>query len=127
MAILLLLGRILYGGFFIISGYKHFANHAMLTGYTKSKGLPNAGMLVYLSGLFLLLGGLGVVLGVEVIYSLTLIIIFLFIVSIKMHAYWIVSDPNQKMMEAVQFKKNIALLGAALMLIATYQSWTYSF
>jgi hypothetical protein len=61
--ILLLLGRILFGGFFVFNGLNHLFKHGAITGYAASKNVPQAGLAVTLSGLMILFGGLGVLLG----------------------------------------------------------------
>jgi putative oxidoreductase len=43
-----------------------------------------------------------------------------------MHGFWNVTDPNMKMMEMIQFMKDIALMGSALLLLAVPQPWPYS-
>jgi uncharacterized membrane protein YphA (DoxX/SURF4 family) len=73
-----------------------------------------------------MLGGLGIVLGVSPEASLTLLLIFLVPVSFKMHAFWNETDPNARMMERVQFMKNMALIGALLMLYAIPVPWAYN-
>ena len=40
MEIVLLVGRILFGGFFIMSGLNHFQNLGMMSGYAESKNVP---------------------------------------------------------------------------------------
>ena len=123
----LLIGRILYGGFFVMSGYNHFKNVGMLAGYAGSKGVPSPKLAVLASGALIIAGGLGVMTGRFIIYSLWAIIIFLIPVTFMMHQFWKVSDPNMKMMETVNFKKNLALLGAALMLMSLATPWAYTF
>lgn len=118
MLYLFLLGRILLGGYFIMSGWGHFQHHSMLTGYAQSKGVMMPGAMVWLSGAMMLLGGLGILLGVYIQLSVLLIAAFLIVVSFKMHQYWKVTDQMAKMGESVNFKKNMALLGAVLMLLA---------
>ena len=58
MEFLFLLGRVLLGGYFLINAYNHFKNHTSLTGYAQSKGVPMAGVAVYVTGAMLGLGGL---------------------------------------------------------------------
>jgi len=74
----------------------------------------------------ILLGGLGVVLGIYIKLSVALIAVFLFFVSLKMHNFWSVADPMQKVSEMVNFTKNMALFGASLTLLAVPQPWVYS-
>ena len=77
-------------------------------------------------GVLLLLGGLGVVFGIAPEASLALLIIFLVPVSFKMHPFWKEADPNAKMMDKIQFMKNMALVGALLMLYAIPVPWVYN-
>lgn len=126
MDILFLIGRIVFGGYFIISGINHFTKHEMMVGYSESKGVKGAGFWVYVSGFVILLGGLGVLLGVYIGLSVLLLVIFLLAVSFKMHAFWAVTDPMMKMPEMVNFMKNMALVGAALMILGIPTPWSFS-
>jgi uncharacterized membrane protein YphA (DoxX/SURF4 family) len=123
MTYLFVIGRILLGGYFLMSGYNHFKNIKMLSGYAGSKGVPLPNTAVFITGLMLTLGGAGIFLGVWVRVAILLLSIFLVGVSFKMHDYWNIQDPMQKMTQEVNFKKNIALLGAVLMLLAITVPW----
>lgn len=101
-------------------GLNHFGNHKMLTGYASSKKVPMPGAAVYLSGILIFLGGAGIISGWYPIISLALIISFLLPVSFIIHSYWKNSDPASKMADMTHFFKNMALIGAALMLIASF-------
>lgn len=117
MMYLFYLGRILFGGFFLYSGYNHFANLSSMSQYAASKGVPVPKVAVSLTGLLIILGGLWIVTGVYVGVGVAEIVTFLLLVSFKMHDFWNETDPMQKMMQRTQFFKNMALLGAALMLL----------
>lgn len=123
---MLLVGRLLFGGYFVYSGLGHLQGLKMLSGYVASKGVPSPSLLVVLSGLQLLLGGLSVIFGLYPTWGLTAIAIFLVIVTPVMHRYWQLTDPMQRMGELVNFTKNLALLGAALALMAVSQPWPWS-
>lgn len=125
MSILFLIGRILFGGYFVMSGLNHFMKLGMLTGYTSSKGVPSPKLAVMVTGLLLLAGGLGMLLGVYTQWAVLALVLFFIPVSFKMHNFWTVSDPQAKMMEMVHFMKNMGLLGAALMTLAI-TDWPYS-
>jgi len=126
MMYLFLLGRVLLGGYFIMSGMNHFLNLGMLTGYAQSKGVSMPRDMVLLTGLMMTLGGLGVLLGIYIEFSVLLLSIFLVAVTFVMHRYWEISDPMAKMGEMVNFKKNLGLLGAVLMLLAIPTPWVLS-
>jgi uncharacterized membrane protein YphA (DoxX/SURF4 family) len=126
MEYLFLLGRVLFGGYFVLNGFNHFKNVGALTGYAQSKGVPMAKWGVLISGAMIFLGGLGVLLGYRIPCSVFLISVFLVLVTFKMHAFWNISDPMMRMGEEVNFKKNLALLGATLMLLAIPTPWVLS-
>ncbi|OGI82564.1 DoxX family protein [Candidatus Nomurabacteria bacterium RIFCSPLOWO2_02_FULL_44_12] len=126
MIYIFLLGRVLLGGYFIMNGYNHIKNLTMLTGYAQSKGVPMPKLAVFFTGLLLLLGGAGVLLGVYVECAVLFLSIFLVGVTFQMHQYWKVSDPMQRMGERVNFYKNLGLLGGVLMLLAIPTPWAMS-
>ncbi len=126
MEILFLVGRVLFGGYFLMNGANHFLKNAMLAGYATSKGVPFARVAVYGTGLMLLGGGLGIFLGLYVQWAVLLLVVFLVVVSFKIHNFWVVADPNMKMMDMTHFLKNMALAGAALMLLAIPEPWYLS-
>ncbi len=113
-----MVGRVLVGAYFILSGIKHFTGLAGMTGYAKSKGMMMPRESVIITGLMMLVGGLGVLLWVRVEMSLWLLIAFLVLSSFLMHRYWSVSEPMARMGEEINFKKNLALAGALLMVLA---------
>ena len=126
MDILFLVGRIIFGGYFLYSGFGHFKNSAMMAGYAGSKGVPSPKLAVIGSGVLIFLGGLGVILGIYPRISLGLIALFLLFVTLKMHDYWKETDPMAKMGSRINFLKNLALLGASLMLMALPAVWVLS-
>jgi uncharacterized membrane protein YphA (DoxX/SURF4 family) len=126
MIYVFVLGRILVGGYFIMSGYNHFKNLKMLTGYAASKGVPMAREAVLLTGLMLVLGGLGILLWVSVSFSILVLGIFLLVTTFQMHQFWKVADPMARMGEEINFKKNLAILGALLLVLAIYNMSYYA-
>lgn len=112
-----LLGRIIFGAYFIYSGFNHFKNEKNMTMYAKGKGVPSPRLAVLVGGAMLILGGLGFVLDMNVQISALILLIFLVPTTFMMHAFWKVSDPMHKMGETVNFTKNLALIGALLMMV----------
>jgi putative oxidoreductase len=117
-AFVLYLGRILFGGYFIMSGYNHLAHLSMMAGYTQSKGVPTPKPAVVITGVLLLIGGVSVLLNFYPVVGLIALIVFLVPVTFLMHAFWKVQDQMAKMGERVNFFKNLALLGGILILLA---------
>ena len=126
MEILFLLGRVLFGGFFIVSGIRHFQHLDMMAGFTASKGFPAAKPAVIVSGLLIIFGGLSILLGVRPTWGVALVSLFLIPVTLVMHQYWKHTDPMMRINDQVNFMKNVAMLGAAWMLVLVPQPWPMS-
>jgi uncharacterized membrane protein YphA (DoxX/SURF4 family) len=119
----LLFGRAIFGGFFLFNGINHFLNREMMKGYSASKGVPYPEAAVLGSGTMLVLGGLSLLAGVRPKLGTSLIGAFLLGVTPKMHDFWNVEDPQQRMNEQIHFSKNAALLGGALIAAAVPEPW----
>lgn len=126
MSYLFLAGRVLYGGFFLLAGIDHFRHVSMMTPYAASKRIPAPRLGVLGSGSLIILGGLSVILGVRPTWGVVCLTLFLLPTSFLMHNYWAATDPSARMMDATNFKKNIALLGAAWMFLLIPQPWPWS-
>ena len=77
---------------------------------------PCATLLVPLSGVIALLGGLSILLGYKAKIGGWLIVIFLVPVTLMMHNFWAETDPMMAMTQQIMFMKNVSMLGAALMI-----------
>ena len=126
MDILFLLGRVLFGGFFVFSGIRHFQNLDMMAGFTGAKGVPSPRLAVMFSGVLIIAGGLSVLLGVRPPIGVALITAFLVPVTVLMHQFWTHADPMMRINDQVNFEKNVALLGAAWMLLLVPEPWPMS-
>lgn len=124
--VLFLLGRLLLGGFFVMTAVNHFTQREAMVGYAQMKGVPLAGLAVSATGLLLLAGGLSVITGILPAVGLALLALFLLGVTPKMHDFWAQSDPQARTTEQVMFLKNTALLGAVLALYVAGTSWPLS-
>lgn len=109
-----------------MNGYRHFKHLDAMTGYAQSKGAPMPKQSVMVTGVMMLLGGLGILLGVWVKVAILLLVLFLVGTLAKMHTFWTVTDPMAKMAEEIQFYKNAALIGALLMLLSLPTPWMMS-
>jgi len=109
-----LLGRILYSAIFIMSGPNHFK--AETIGYAAAQGVPLASIAVPLSGIIALLGGLSIALGYRAKLGAWLIVLFLVPVTLMLHRFWGLSDPQIVALQQAMFMKNLSMLGAALII-----------
>lgn len=126
MNILLLIGRIIFGGYFVYNGINHFIGFARMTQYAKMKGVPFPAVAQGMTGLMLFLGGLSIVLGIYPFVGVVLLVAFLLPVSLMMHDFWKLEDPQTRMADKINFLRNMAFLGAVLMLLAIPSPWPLS-
>ena len=111
------LGRMVLGGFFLTSGLNHFKHRDEISQYAGSKGLPSADAMVVASGAMLIGGGASLLIGVKPRLGALSVLAFLAAVSLEMHDFWNVADPQQRRQEEIHFTKNVALMGAMLAVI----------
>lgn len=121
-----MIGRLLFGGFFLYNGINHLRQRNSLVQYASAKKVPAAGAAVTASGVALIAGGASILLGIKPKYGATMIVGFLASVSPVMHDFWTQEDPNQRMNEMINFSKNMALLGGALALMGVEEPWPAS-
>ena len=121
-----LLGRVIFGGFFLYNGVNHFRQRKMLAQYAAAKHVPAPDVAVAASGVALLLGGASLLLGIKPKWGGLAIAGFLAGVSPSIHDFWRAQDPNQRMNDMVNFSKNMALLGGTLALMAIEEPWPAS-
>ena len=107
-------GRVLYSAIFLMTILGHFSQGYV--GYAAQQGVPAAGLLVPLSGIIAIAGGLSIALGFKAKLGAWLIVIFLVPVTLAMHNFWAVSDPMMRGMQMAMFMKNVSMLGAALLI-----------
>ena len=127
MELFFLTGRILFGGYFLMNAMNHFRKTQMLADYAASKNTPMPREAVLFTGALLLIGGGGMLLGVFVPLAAFSIVLFMIPVGFMMHAFWKETDPMQRMMQMILFMRNMALAGAALMILGVPEPWPYSF
>ena len=110
----IVLGRLFFVLIFLMSGPRHFTSQ--MIGYAAAQGVPLASIAVPLSGALALLGGLSILLGYRARIGAWLIVLFLIGVTPTMHKFWGIPDPMMQQMQMVHFLKNVAMLGAALLI-----------
>ena len=125
MRIPFLLGRMLFGGYFIMSGINHFKQTKQLAQYAGAKGVPQPDAAVRATGAVLIAGGTSILLGLKPKLGAAAIVGFLAGVSPIMHDFWN-EDAEQRMNDMINFTKNLALVGGATALMAVEEPWPAS-
>ena len=121
-----LLGRMIFGGFFVYSGIHHFQERKSLAQYAGAKNVPLPEVAVAATGAMLIAGGTSILLGVKPKWGTLAAMTFLGGVSPMMHDFWKAEDPQQRQNDMVNFIKNMAMLGAALALMGVEEPWPAS-
>lgn len=107
-------GRALFALLFIVSGIGHFSSDTI--GYAAASGVPLANLAVPLSGVLAIVGATSILLGYRARLGALALIAFLVPVTFMMHQFWNAPDAMSAMMQRVQFLKNLALTGGALLI-----------
>jgi putative oxidoreductase len=116
MDVVFLIGRILLAIPFLLSVQIHLINREQGVQYARMYNVPLAELGVPLTGVMAVLGAVSVVLGVWGDLGALLIAAFLLLITPFMHAFWRETEEMQKINQIVNFQKNFAMLGGALVL-----------
>jgi len=109
-----LAGRQLFSMIFIIASAGHFNSQTIES--AARHGVPFPDLLVPLSGVIALVGGLSVLLGYHTRLGAWLLVIFLVPVTMVMHNFWAAPDAMAFQVEQGMFLRNVTMLGGALLL-----------
>ena len=121
-----LIGRIIFGSYWLMAAVNHFRNLNHMSEYAKAKGTPFPNFAVAGTGAILSAGGLSMLLGVYPVVGIALLIVFLLGVSVQIHNFWKVDDAQLKQIDIINFTKNMALIGALLMFLLLPRPWPLS-
>ena len=121
-----LIGRIVFGGFFLYNGIHHLMERRELAKYSASKGVPAPELAVTASAVPLILGGASLLTGVKPKVGALAILGFLAGVSPVMHDFWRNEDPEERNNNLQSFMKNLALAGGAVALMGVDEPWEAS-
>jgi putative oxidoreductase len=126
MRVPFLLGRLVFGGFFLYNGINHFKKSGELSQYAGAKKVPKPDLAVKATGAVLIAGGASILLGVKPKLGTLAVLGFLAGISPVMHDFWNQEEPQQRMNDMINFTKNMALAGGALALMGVEEPWPAS-
>lgn len=121
-----MLGRLMFGGYFIFAGINHFKQTHELSQYAGAKNVPQPKAAVRATGAALIAGGTSILLGIKPRLGAAAIVGFLAGVSPVMHDFWKQEEPQQRQNDMINFAKNFALAGGALALAGVEEPWPAS-
>lgn len=113
-----LVGRLMIAAIFIISGFNKLGNFSGTAAFMSGAGLPAAEILLVLTLLIEIGGGLMILLGLYTQSTALLIFLFMIPVTAVFHNPWGAIDPAQAQQQMIHFLKNLAIMGGLLCLYA---------
>jgi len=119
-----LLGRVLIAQIFLIAGFGKIAHFAQTAGYMSSMGLPMADVLLTLTIILEVGGGLMILFGFYTRYVAIAFFFWLIPVTLTFHAFWH-ADATGMQNQMNNFMKNIAIMGA-MVYLAVHGSGPFS-
>ncbi len=104
---------------FVLSGLtNHFSRQGVE--YARGYGAPAPELMVPLSGVAIVAGGLSVALGIWADLGALVLAAFALSILPIMHAFWKEEDAQAQQTQMVQFVKNVSLAGGALVIFYVY-------
>ena len=114
---LALVGRILLGLIFVLSGFQKLMGFSGVAGGIAGKGLPMPEVLAVLTVVIELGAGLLLVVGWKARWAAFLLFLFIIPVSLVYHNFWTM-EGAQAAMNKIQFLKNVSIMGGMLLAAA---------
>ena len=122
--VMALIGRVLLGSIFVISGWEKLTGFAATVGDIADKGLPLPEVLAAIAIVVELGAGLALLAGFKARWAALALAIFVIVITPIFHAFWNV-PADEAMNQEIHFMKNVAILGGMLMVVA-FGSGRYS-
>ncbi len=122
MDVVALIARIAFTAIFLGAAVGHLTATDAMAGYAAAKKLPMAKLAVQVSGAYILLASVLLVLGIWPDLAAIALVPFLLITAFVFHDFWKQESPEARQLEQQQFLKDLSLAGGALALFALYAS-----
>ena len=117
MGLVKVLARICMSGIFIVGGYAAFSEPGQRPKRLQNVGLPASEELVKLNGAAMLGGGITLCLGIFPRLSALGLIGTLIPTTLAGHPFWLETDNQSRQQQAIQFCKNLGLIGGLLLVV----------
>ncbi|MBO2452447.1 DoxX family protein [Actinomadura barringtoniae] len=120
MDVIALIARILFTAVFLGAAMGHLTATEAMAGYAASKKLPQPKLAVQVSGVYIGLASIMLILGIWPDLAAIALVPFLLITAFVFHDFWRVEDAQARQLEQIQFTKDLSLTGGALALFVLY-------
>lgn len=117
--IVAVVGRVFLCTIFLLSALGNkIPNFQTVAGIMAKVGIPAPQFMLVGAIVFLIAGSLSVIVGYRARIGAALLLVFLVLATYYFHNFWTLSDTQLKQEQMIQFMKNLALMGAMLLVIA---------
>jgi putative oxidoreductase len=116
--VLAVLGRLMLATIFLMSAVGKLSNFSGTAGMMANKGIPAAQIMLVGAIAFEVAGGLSILAGYKPRVGAVLLLVFLVLATYYFHDFWRIDDAKEKQDQMVQFLKNLAIMGAMVLIIA---------
>ena len=114
------LGRLLLAAIFLVSPLANLIpNFGATADAMREAGMPLPSILLALAIIVLIVGALALISGYRARWGAALLLAFLIPATSYFHAPWNASDAAEASQQIIHFLKNLALMGAMLLVIVT--------
>lgn len=117
-SLLRFVARVLFAGLFLLSGITKLLEPSAVENYMAAKGLHYTHTLLYVSAAIEIIGALLILFGFWTRAAATVLAIYLAIVTLTMHNFWAVAQPESGL-QFIEFLKNLGVLGGLLYIISS--------
>ncbi len=125
MEIVLLVGRAIFGLYWVSAAIQNLVGLEKGAASVGAKGVPYPKLSLVATAPLMIASGISITLGFYAGIASIALIAFLVPASVFSHHFWDVPDPEEAIGERRNFEKNMALIGA-LLLILYFGSGPYS-
>ncbi|WP_432799300.1 DoxX family protein [Poriferisphaera sp. WC338] len=117
--IVAVVGRLMLVAIFLMSALGNkIPNFEATTQFMASEGMPMPKLMLAGGIVFLILGGLSILVGFKARIGAAMLIAFLVLATYYFHDFWTIADAQAREMEMIGFMKNLALIGAMTFVFA---------
>lgn len=117
-SLLFLIGRILLGAFFLWKAVERMQHWNEAGEALRRKKIPYVSHVLSLSMLFLVIGGLSIILGIYARGGALLLLIYMVAHMYKLHAFWSLGAGTERTLEKLMFMKDLAIVGGLFLILA---------
>lgn len=100
----------LLAGYFVLSGLNHFWNEKMLEEYARKRQMISPKLAVLAAGILLIFGGVSLLIPSLMKAGVVSLCFFLLVAAFTIHSFWVEKEKMDRLYEAMNFTKNIAIL-----------------